>query len=163
MHRWEAPIRPNLTCPCCGYMTLRGYRGGYDCCDVCAWEDCPFQFSNPDIAGGANYYSLRVAQQNFLAYGCCEDGSTLGMARRPGRGDVKDPKWRLLPKRRGASSQPARLSLKATVRKFRHVSNNLRFFRWRVESRESYERASAKYEALKQGQARSDESSPVDQ
>lgn len=60
-------------CPCCGYNTFIGKEHGqYDICPVCFWEDDPFQSSDPDLEEGANAFSLRQAQANFLEFGACE-------------------------------------------------------------------------------------------
>ena len=55
-------------CPCCGYKTLTyKERGSYEICHVCRWEDDGVQFDDPDFEGGANQYSLRQAQSDFLS------------------------------------------------------------------------------------------------
>ena len=55
------------TCPCCGYKTLKEQpTNTFLTCKVCLWEDDGVQFDNPDFEDGANSYSLRHAQQNFL-------------------------------------------------------------------------------------------------
>jgi Cysteine-rich CPCC len=51
-------------CPCCSSRTIHNL-GGYEICDICKWEDDPFQFSDPNCAGGANRTSLNVARENW--------------------------------------------------------------------------------------------------
>ena len=51
-----------LPCPCCGALTL-AEKGAYEICEVCNWEDDPFQAANPDRAGGANVMSLNEARK----------------------------------------------------------------------------------------------------
>ena len=70
-------MRGMNTCPCCGYKTMMrpvgGTHGTYDICPVCFWEDDGIQLADPDYEGGANRPSLRQAQQNFIAFGACEE------------------------------------------------------------------------------------------
>ena len=57
-------------CPCCEYFTLSDPPPGtYDICPVCYWEDDPVQFVNQDYIGGANWYSLNQARDNFRKMG----------------------------------------------------------------------------------------------
>lgn len=52
-------------CPCCGKETLSEERM-YEICSNCGWEDDDVQFSNPDFAGGANYFSLNKYRELFM-------------------------------------------------------------------------------------------------
>lgn len=57
-------------CPCCDSLTLpEPPPGTYFICPVCAWEDDPVQFANPDYVGGANRVSLAEARQNYAGFG----------------------------------------------------------------------------------------------
>ena len=88
--------RKKYTCPCCGYKTLDDKSpGSHLICPVCFWEDDPVQFEDPDFAEGANGPSLREAQQNYEAIGCCEE-RFLGYVRGPSRREVRDPDWKML-------------------------------------------------------------------
>jgi hypothetical protein len=72
------------SCPCCGQKTLHEQPPGtWEICSVCFWEDDPAQFSDPDLAGGANEMSLRQAQENVRNYGV-SDVRSLDKLRRPG-------------------------------------------------------------------------------
>lgn len=52
-------------CPCCGHKTLSEERM-FEICEVCGWEDDNVQFANPDMAGGANYFSLNKYRELYL-------------------------------------------------------------------------------------------------
>jgi hypothetical protein len=85
-----------FACPCCGYRTLRERPGGtYNICEVCFWEDDPFQFDNPDYEGGANRVSLRQGQKNFLLFGACEE-DMIKNVRRPNIDEPRDTDWKAL-------------------------------------------------------------------
>lgn len=71
---WEGvelkiPAEPILhPCPCCGFRTMREeWRGSYDLCPVCDWEDDGVQYDDPDYRGGANEMSLNQARERFAA------------------------------------------------------------------------------------------------
>lgn len=71
---WEGltlhiPAEPILhPCPCCGFRTMTGeWRGTYDLCPVCGWEDDGVQYDDPDYRGGANLESLNEARTAFFA------------------------------------------------------------------------------------------------
>ena len=59
-----------LTCPCCGYPTLRG-RAQFEVCFLCWWEDDGQDDDTADnIQGGPNAgHSLSQARDNFVTYG----------------------------------------------------------------------------------------------
>lgn len=51
-------------CRCCESLVFsQPASGDYDICEICGWEDDPFQFENPDFAGGANKLSLNEARK----------------------------------------------------------------------------------------------------
>lgn len=87
--------RGGLTCPCCGYETLRE-REAWEICPICFWEDEPT--SDPYVAtGGPNgSLSLYQAQRNFSVIGASDQGSLIHV-RRPGQTDQRDPNWKPLP------------------------------------------------------------------
>ncbi|HYR11203.1 MAG TPA: CPCC family cysteine-rich protein [Longimicrobium sp.] len=54
-------------CPCCGFRTMtEAWRGTYDLCPVCNWEDDGVQYHDPDYRGGANLESLNEARAAFF-------------------------------------------------------------------------------------------------
>ncbi|MFS0689959.1 CPCC family cysteine-rich protein [Sporosarcina sp. 179-K 8C2 HS] len=84
------------TCPCCGYKTLEAEPPGtYDICSICFWEDDGVQYQDPDYEGGANEVSLKQAQQYFIEFGACDEGS-IKFVRKPNQEDIKDPYWKPL-------------------------------------------------------------------
>jgi len=58
-------------CLCCGYELQYAPRS-YDICEVCYWEDDPYQAENPFYAGGANTIPLVVAKSNYEKIGASE-------------------------------------------------------------------------------------------
>jgi hypothetical protein len=85
------------TCPCCGYFSLPDSGpGSYEICPLCYWEDDPVQLEHPDYEGGANPFSLRQSQQNYISIGACDAGMVPNV--RPAGGtDRRDPEWSPLP------------------------------------------------------------------
>ena len=81
------------TCPCCGYRTLGDWPGSYEICRICFWEDDPVQILDPWYAGSANRPSLVEAQQNFVAFGACEQ-RLKAFVRPVVSTDERDPEWR---------------------------------------------------------------------
>jgi hypothetical protein len=80
-------------CPCCGYLTLPdSHPGSFDLCPICYWEDDPIQLAAPDYAGGANPFSLRQSQQNYIAIGACDE-TMLKNVRPACESDRRDPAW----------------------------------------------------------------------
>lgn len=65
----EIPAEPILhPCPCCGFRTMEDeWRGSYQLCPVCDWEDDGVQYDDPDYRGGANEISLNQARAEFAA------------------------------------------------------------------------------------------------
>lgn len=92
--KWFTEKRQRFTCPCCGYKTLKDEREG-DICGICAWEDDPYQFGDPDLEGGENSLSLRRAQKNFEEIGA-SDPEFLPSVRKPNERDERDENWRPL-------------------------------------------------------------------
>ncbi|MCB5164962.1 barstar family protein [Streptomyces bambusae] len=83
-------------CPCCGHLVFDvedGWPGSYGICPVCAWEDDPVQFRWPFRAQGANRWSLAESQQNFRAYGACDQRGRR-FVRPPADDEPLDPAWR---------------------------------------------------------------------
>ncbi|MBE9583556.1 hypothetical protein IM792_03770 [Mucilaginibacter sp. JRF] len=82
----------DVTCPCCGYITLSNV-GEYNVCLICYWEDDPVQRNNPDYDSGTNKFILRQAQKNYMEYGV----SDYDMKRhvfKADKHDIKDPNWK---------------------------------------------------------------------
>jgi hypothetical protein len=75
-----------LACPCCGYQTI-AYRGNYDICRVCWWEDDGYDNESASAISGANKISLVEGRANFLKHGIYD----------PLRGDLRKrqepPEW----------------------------------------------------------------------
>ncbi|MCC7172064.1 MAG: hydrolase [Planctomycetes bacterium] len=72
-----------FACLCCGFLTLTERPPGtYSICPVCSWEDDPLQARDPSSNGGANRVALRVARENYRAFGVSEPG---------GQATVRDP------------------------------------------------------------------------
>jgi Cysteine-rich CPCC len=82
-------------CPCCGYRTLHEGPGDYDLCPVCFWEDAGDQLRWPTLNDGPNGISLIEGQHNFAEIGACHVGH-LDQVRTPGRGEEREPDWRLV-------------------------------------------------------------------
>ncbi len=51
-------------CPVCGKYMFE-FRGSFDICPVCGWEDDNLQAAEPDYEGGANTMSLNQARQAY--------------------------------------------------------------------------------------------------
>lgn len=51
-------------CPCCGALSLDEERD-WDICELCWWEDDPYQSDNPDSDGGPNHSSLNKCKNKF--------------------------------------------------------------------------------------------------
>jgi hypothetical protein len=78
-----------LTCPACGFLTLREpYYGSFDICRVCKWEDCDLQLNKPRHHGGPNGESLFEAQVRVVA--------ELPLTITEHGGYARDPAWRPL-------------------------------------------------------------------
>jgi cell wall assembly regulator SMI1 len=80
------------TCPCCGYKTFDREDHLWEICEVCFWESCPIQDVEPLYLGGPNHTSLAEAQQNFIAFGACEE-SSLPSVRKQRKDEPKDENW----------------------------------------------------------------------
>jgi hypothetical protein len=82
-------------CPCCGYEVFDGHAGSFDICPICYWEDDVVQLVFPDLAGGANKYSLIEGQRNYRELGACEERLKANV-RLPLVSDLRNTKWRPL-------------------------------------------------------------------
>ncbi|KPH97870.1 Cysteine-rich CPCC domain containing protein [Actinobacteria bacterium OV450] len=82
-------------CVCCGRLTMGEPPGSYEICPVCFWEDDALQLRWPDWAVGANRTSLVEAQQNYQAFGACDERS-VEHVRPPGDDEPQDRSWRLI-------------------------------------------------------------------
>ncbi len=83
-------------CPCCGHLVFDvedGWPGSYAICPVCFWEDDLVQLRWPFMPGGANRVPLVEAQQNFRAYGACDQHGRR-FARPPADDEPVDAHWR---------------------------------------------------------------------
>jgi hypothetical protein len=69
-------VGPRVTCPCCGYPTLKK-RHTWDLCPMCDWEDDGQDDSEADeVWGGPNRsYSLTDARRNFELRGIMYDAA----------------------------------------------------------------------------------------
>ena len=89
-------INSKFACPCCGHKSYFEKPGGtYGICQICYWEDDPYQIENPDEDCGANPISLRQAQKNYLDFGACEENMKKNV-RQPLINEPKDRNWRPL-------------------------------------------------------------------
>jgi hypothetical protein len=85
-----------FACPCCGYKTMSEKPGGtYNICQVCFWEDDPFQFNDPDCEGWANGVSLRQGQKNFQEFGACAR-DMIKNVRGPNIAELRGEDWKFL-------------------------------------------------------------------
>jgi len=89
-------VKMKYTCPCCGYKTLdEEPTDTYEICELCFWEDDGVQFRDRDYEGGANVFSLKQAQKNFIKFGSCQE-DCIEFVRKPNNQDVKDLNWKPL-------------------------------------------------------------------
>ncbi len=86
------PEENKWPCPCCGYLVFDEPPGSYDICPVCFWEDDLSQLRFMRT-GGANHVSLIEAQQNYAAFGACEQ-RVKPFVRPPQPNERRDPEWR---------------------------------------------------------------------
>ncbi|PNU20894.1 hypothetical protein C2E25_04700 [Geothermobacter hydrogeniphilus] len=56
----------HTTCPCCGYPTLE-FRGAFDYCSICHWEDDGQDdpYADQDNGGPNGGWTLQQARRNF--------------------------------------------------------------------------------------------------
>ncbi|MGW6918080.1 CPCC family cysteine-rich protein [Kitasatospora sp. NPDC054939] len=90
------PVDTRRPCPCCGHLVLDaadGWPGSYSICPICAWEDDPVPFRWPFMPRGADRLSLVEAQQNYRAYGACDQRGRR-FVRPPLEDEPVDPEWR---------------------------------------------------------------------
>lgn len=67
MQNLDTKLKKDI-CPCCGNNTLDLKDNNYDICEICNWENDPYQLKNPDYHGGANRISLNLARKNYRKY-----------------------------------------------------------------------------------------------
>jgi len=79
---------PDLTCPCCGYMS--GLTDQYDICGYCGWMHDP-NIEFPDVPEDAANWTLRKAQRFYMAHGVSDPG--VPAMREPQDETLKDPEW----------------------------------------------------------------------
>ncbi|WP_078851750.1 CPCC family cysteine-rich protein [Streptomyces sp. NRRL S-237] len=92
----NGPVDTRRPCPCCGHLVFDvedGWPGSYAICPVCSWQDDPVQLRRPFRPGGANQWSLAESQQNFRAYGACDQRGRR-FVRPPADDEPLDPAWR---------------------------------------------------------------------
>jgi hypothetical protein len=82
-------------CVCCGYKTMYREDHLWDICPVCFWQSDPLENTDADYKGGANRISLKEAQQNFMAFGACEECS-IPSVRLPNEDEVRDEDWKMI-------------------------------------------------------------------
>jgi hypothetical protein len=102
------------TCPCCGYKTLES-DGHFDICEICFWEDDPYQKFKPYDGYGANHISLAEAQNNYIAFGACDKNSIYNV-RNPNHDEKRDASWKTI---KEDSLQDNLFELKLACRKFK--------------------------------------------
>jgi hypothetical protein len=100
-------MKPSLTCPACGYITLPGPDyGSYDGCEVCQWEDDPMQLIDPFSTSGPQIVSLAVYQERFIPKSPITQFS-------------KDPAWRAVKEcridRSEIEAETAKLDLRNSI------------------------------------------------
>lgn len=106
----QGPLPPGgrYPCPACGHQMF-GELWGHEICDVCHWEDDPFQLRYPWAGIGANgSVGLLEAQANYQRFGAVRED--LKRFVRPPRADEPlDPGWRPLdPERDPYEREPGR-------------------------------------------------------
>lgn len=84
--------------------------GHYDICEICFWEDDPFQKMNP-YNYGANHISLAEAQINYITFGAC-DRSYINSVRKPNQDEKRDSNWKPV-------KEDSLFELKLACRKFK--------------------------------------------
>jgi hypothetical protein len=92
-------------CVCCGHLTMGEPPGSYEICSVCFWEDDQVQLRSPDSALGANRVTLIQAQQNYLAYGAC-DQAARKYVRPPQEDEPLERGWRPIDLARDVFEEP---------------------------------------------------------
>jgi Cysteine-rich CPCC len=80
-------------CVCCGYKTMNREDHLWEICPVCFWESDPLENTIPGYKGGANKITLKVAQQNFILFGACDEPAKQ-FVRPPNSDEPKDDNWK---------------------------------------------------------------------
>ncbi|MET9876263.1 CPCC family cysteine-rich protein [Actinacidiphila glaucinigra] len=91
-----AAVDTRRPCPCCGRLVFDvedGWPGSYAICPVCFWEDDHVQLRWPFMPVGSNRVPLVQAQQNYQAYGACDQYGRL-FVRPPADDEPLDRDWR---------------------------------------------------------------------
>ncbi|WP_369382692.1 CPCC family cysteine-rich protein [Streptomyces sp. cg36] len=88
-----APPGGWLPCPCCGHQMFSDVWSD-EICDVCFWQDDPFQLRYPWVEVGSNGgASLMEAQANFQRIGAVRQ-DLVRHVRPPAEDEPLDPGWR---------------------------------------------------------------------
>ncbi|GAA0489683.1 CPCC family cysteine-rich protein [Streptomyces sp. NPDC046215] len=89
----QVPAGGWLPCPCCGHQVFSELWSD-EICDVCFWQESPFQLRYPWAQVGPNGgLSLIEAQTNYQEFGAVEERHRRHV--RPPAGDEPvDPGWR---------------------------------------------------------------------
>ncbi|GAA1612615.1 hypothetical protein GCM10009789_78570 [Kribbella sancticallisti] len=86
-------MRERFPCVCCGHLTMGEPPGSYEICPVCFWEDDLIQLRWATTVRGANRLPLAEAQQNYRAYGACDEHGRQ-FVRAPLPDEPVEPAWR---------------------------------------------------------------------
>lgn len=89
--------------------------GHFDICEICFWEDDPYQKFKPYDGYGANHVSLAEAQNNYIAFGACDKNSIYNV-RNPNHDEKRDASWKTI---KEDSLQDNLFELKLACRKFK--------------------------------------------
>ena len=81
--------------PCCGYLVHDEPPGSYDICPICFWEDDLWHVGFPLKGSGANEASMLEGQQNYLAFGACEE-RVKQFVRSPLPGEKRAEGWHVI-------------------------------------------------------------------
>lgn len=128
-------------CPCCGYRTLSEKPPGtYLICPICCWEDAA-----ADNELDSDEISLHWAQQNFLAFGACEQ-EWLDYVRAATPTDQRDPDWLTLDEKACAAGS---LLIKQITKAFEGVTRDGGVSLHEAREIDNYEGAEGRAEARK--------------
>jgi hypothetical protein len=91
--RWYIFPMFRFQCKCCGYYTIVDSAECNDfICPVCFWQDDYAQNANPELAGGANLYSLKRSIWNYRSFGAVEE-RFIPFVRSPNQDEMTQP-WK---------------------------------------------------------------------
>ncbi|MFJ7077935.1 CPCC family cysteine-rich protein [Streptomyces sp. NPDC098781] len=89
----EPPRDAAYPCPACGHQMF-GELWSHEICDICYWEDDPFQLRYPHADLGSNTgLTLIEAQANYQRFGAVHEDHKRRV-RPPGPDEHLDPGWR---------------------------------------------------------------------